>query len=73
MVDHIKPLALGGTDDDANTRNLCDAHHHAVTGEQFGHANAGAGERGVARSGRPTGADHPWNAVARSPTRGSKV
>lgn len=36
VVDHIVPLALGGTDDDSNTRNLCDEHHRIVTAEQFG-------------------------------------
>lgn len=60
VVDHETPLALGGSDDDGNTRNLCDECHHSVTAEQFGHV-AIVGERGVARSGRPTGADHPWN------------
>jgi 5-methylcytosine-specific restriction protein A len=37
IVDHIIPLALGGTDDDANTRNLCDQHNRKRTAEQFGH------------------------------------
>ncbi len=37
VVDHIRPLALGGTDEDGNTRNLCKAHHDQVTAEQFGH------------------------------------
>jgi len=37
VVDHIVPLALGGSDEDSNTRNLCDAHHAEVTAEQFGH------------------------------------
>lgn len=36
VVDHIKPLALGGTDEDKNTRNLCDPCHDEVTAEQFG-------------------------------------
>jgi 5-methylcytosine-specific restriction protein A len=36
VVDHIVPLALGGSDDDANTRNLCDPCHLEVTAEQFG-------------------------------------
>ena len=38
VVDHIKPLALGGTDTDENTRNLCHDCHKAVTAEQFGRA-----------------------------------
>ena len=36
VVDHILPLALGGSDEDSNTRNLCDEHHAKVTAEQFG-------------------------------------
>ena len=35
-VDHIIPLALGGSDEDDNTRNLCDYHHQLRTAEQFG-------------------------------------
>jgi 5-methylcytosine-specific restriction protein A len=34
-VDHIKPLALGGLDLDANCRSLCVPCHTAVTREQF--------------------------------------
>jgi 5-methylcytosine-specific restriction protein A len=37
VVDHIKPLVLGGSDDDENTRNICFEHHRQVTAEQFGH------------------------------------
>lgn len=37
VIDHIKPLALGGTDDDANCRALCHDHHREVTTDQFGH------------------------------------
>ena len=37
VVDHIKPLAHGGSDDDANTRNLCASCHQDVTAEQFDH------------------------------------
>ena len=36
VVDHIKPLALGGEDIDENTRNLCDPCHEKRTAEQFG-------------------------------------
>ncbi len=60
VVDHIDPLALGGSDDDENTRNLCDPCHLEVTAEQFGHA-APVQARGVDVSGRPTSPDHPWN------------
>lgn len=36
VVDHIRPLALGGQDVDSNTRNLCHEHHDKRTAEQFG-------------------------------------
>lgn len=36
VVDHIRPLALGGDDVDDNTRNLCDECHSIRTAEQFG-------------------------------------
>jgi 5-methylcytosine-specific restriction enzyme A len=68
VVDHIKPLAKGGSDQDSNTRNLCDDCHDAVTAEQFGFASA---EKGVDVNGRPTLANHPWNAT--SPGGGSKL
>lgn len=37
VVDHVKPLALGGTDTDDNCRSLCREHHDQVTREEFGH------------------------------------
>ena len=37
IVDHIIPLAHGGSDEDANTRNLCDYHNRNRTAEQFGY------------------------------------
>lgn len=36
VVDHIKPIALGGEDIDENTRNLCHECHSTRTTEQFG-------------------------------------
>jgi 5-methylcytosine-specific restriction protein A len=39
VVDHIIPLAHGGSDEDSNTRNLCKPCHKARTAEQFGHKN----------------------------------
>lgn len=60
VVDHRTPLALGGTDEDSNTRNLCDRHHTIVTAQQFGHALPVEG-KGIGRDGRPTSPDHPWN------------
>jgi len=58
-VDHIRPLARGGSDVDSNTRNLCVEHHRAVTVEQFGHATSNR-QRGCDRSGRPIDPSHPW-------------
>jgi 5-methylcytosine-specific restriction protein A len=34
--DHIRPLALGGTDTDDNIRCLCEPCHEKRTAEQFG-------------------------------------
>jgi 5-methylcytosine-specific restriction enzyme A len=36
VPDHIKPLALGGTDTDDNIRCLCEEHHDLVTRQEFG-------------------------------------
>lgn len=63
IVDHIKPLAHGGSDLDSNTRNLCDDHHREVTAEQFGHQVA-RGKRGVDANGKPLDRDHPWSGRA---------
>jgi len=82
VVDHIKPLIQGGSDEDSNTRNLCQPHHLEVTVEQFGF-DVARGTRGIGRDGRPTGLEHEWNraspsrppgAAGRRPTPGgSKV
>jgi 5-methylcytosine-specific restriction protein A len=37
VIDHIKPLAMGGLDTDDNTRALCHECHRDRTTEQFGH------------------------------------
>jgi len=37
VIDHIIPLALGGTDTDDNIRSLCNDCHRKRTAEQFGH------------------------------------
>lgn len=75
-VNHIVPLTFGGLDVDENTENLCRPCDIDVTAEQFRFDTA-RGERGVDRTGRPTGADHAWNgegastrprAARRSPT-----
>lgn len=60
VVDHIKPLALGGSDEDDNTRNLCDDCHHEVTAEQFGHQEV----VGFAADGLPDDPRHPWRRAA---------
>lgn len=60
VVNHIVPLAHNGSDDDENTENLCGPCDLEVTAEQFGHAAPIEG-KGIARSGRPTSPDHPWN------------
>ncbi|MBB4618973.1 HNH endonuclease [Sphingomonas abaci] len=66
VVDHIVPLAKGGTDEDDNTRNLCDPCHREVTAEQFGHARQVAlGACDV--NGWPTDPRHPWNASSGDP------
>ena len=36
VIDHIKPLALGGSDEDQNCRALCAPCPDRVTREQFG-------------------------------------
>jgi 5-methylcytosine-specific restriction protein A len=37
LVNHIIPLAHGGSDEDENTENLCKPCDLIVTAEQFGH------------------------------------
>jgi 5-methylcytosine-specific restriction protein A len=61
VVNHKIPLAMGGTDDDHNTENLCNPCDKEVTAQQFGFVIPT--HRGVARNGRPTSPDHPWNTV----------
>ena len=58
-VDHVVPLHLGGTDDRANLRGLCKAHHRKVTREQ----EAG---RGVVRGCNADGRPLAWGAPPRS-------
>lgn len=36
-LDHVVPLAKGGTDDESNLQGLCVACHKAKTIEDFGH------------------------------------
>lgn len=58
IVDHTVPLAMGGSDDDENTRNLCEEHNRVVTAEQFGHQQ---GPGGCDASGMPLDPRHPWH------------
>ena len=37
IIDHIQPLALGGSDIDSNCRSLCNDCHDQVTRLQFGY------------------------------------
>jgi 5-methylcytosine-specific restriction protein A len=60
VVNHITPLAHGGSDEDSNTENVCREHDLIETAKQFGHQVTADG-RGIGRSGRPTSPDHPWN------------
>lgn len=62
-VDHIKPLELGGSDEDSNTRNLCVPCHGVVTAEQFGFTQS-SGLGGCDASGMPVDPNHPWNRSA---------
>ena len=58
-VDHIQPLDLGGSDEDSNTRNLCQPHHLEVTAEQFEHQRQ-ARLGGCDSDGIPLDPNHPW-------------
>lgn len=37
QLDHVVPLAKGGTDEPSNRQGLCDPCHKAKTAEDFGH------------------------------------
>lgn len=50
VVDHIKPLALGGSDEDSNTQNLCTSCHDLKTREDF---NLRPAQRQIALDGWP--------------------
>lgn len=63
VVNHILPLAHGGSDFDENTENLCEECDRRVTAEQFGYRSPD--EFGVDKAGRPTGVSHPWNTNSR--------
>ncbi len=60
VVNHKIPLAHGGSDEDSNTENLCKPCDLVATAKQFEH-QAPVEARGIARNGRPTSPDHPWN------------
>ncbi|WP_422058626.1 HNH endonuclease [Sphingomonas sp.] len=69
-VNHIVPLAHGGSDEDDNTENLCRPCDIEVTADQFGFDQA-EGRGRIDQAGRPTHPDHPWAGVR--PPGGSKV
>lgn len=48
VVDHIKPLAHGGTDDDSNVQVLCEPCHRTKTARDMGYRD------------RPTFANDGW-------------
>lgn len=60
VVDHIKPLVHGGSDEDSNTRNLCGEHHLEVTAEQFDHRHPTIG---VDAGGWPIEPERQWRPV----------
>jgi 5-methylcytosine-specific restriction endonuclease McrA len=51
-VDHIVPLALGGTHDLANLRAAC-KHHNSAAGARLLNANRRFAAKGVGRRSRP--------------------
>ncbi|MDR5776531.1 MULTISPECIES: HNH endonuclease signature motif containing protein [unclassified Caballeronia] len=55
VVDHIVPLAHGGTDDESNLRGLCAACHDEVTRQQFGYRE----KKAFGADGMP--ADGEWS------------
>ena len=57
VVDHIKPLEHGGTDDDANLRGLCHDHHDEVTRAQFGYRERVT----FGADGMPIEPTHAWS------------
>lgn len=59
VVNHIIPLAHGGSDEDENTENLCRPCDLDVTAEQFGHTRS-SGLGGCDVTGWPTDPAHPW-------------
>lgn len=55
QVDHIVPLARGGTDEVHNLQGLCRECHDDKSVREFGNRRAGCDERGV-----PNDAGHHW-------------
>lgn len=57
VVDHIKPLEKGGSDDDANLQYLCSECHRKKTAIDRGYVK----RDGSNLDGTPKGLDHHWN------------
>jgi len=53
-VDHIRPRALGGTDDPSNLRGVCAAHHNGRRGTRDPKM------KGCDLSGYPLDPKHSW-------------
>ncbi len=62
-VDHIIPIAFGGTGEDSNLQAICETCHRAKTAQE---ANGGRPVtiRGCDTSGVPIDPAHPWGADA---------
>lgn len=53
QVDHIKPKASGGTDDDGNLQAICDECHKAKTEAEAAHALGRSVKRMIGPDGWP--------------------
>lgn len=64
IADHIIPKAKGGGDERGNYQLLCEPCSDAKTLIESGAKPKPEGA-GIARSGRPSSPDHPWNKAGR--------
>ena len=58
-LDHITPLAKGGTDEPSNWQGLCEPCHKDKTAKDFGTVR----RSGCDANGIPLDPSHPWNAT----------
>ncbi len=63
VVDHVKGLAEGGTDDEDNLQGLCGDCHDAKTAAEAARAQGRPPPRvkGCDADGNPLDPDHAWN------------